>query len=119
MGRRTVRDFAVKEDIWPIVEEWAKETGYRLKESDQSRRLYQKGHGILVAPMMLEVSQTEEGVHLEAWIKADIIVRIIGLFMIPAEMRIESGGITGVAPRKIARGAVNKLLKKLEQPAIP
>ena len=119
MSRRTIRDFSAKEEIWPVVEGWAKETGYRLRESEQSQRLYQKGHGILVAPMMLKISQTEEKVHLEAWIRAGLFVRLMALFIIPSEMGIESGGFRGVAPRRIARKAVNKLLERLGQPLIP
>ncbi len=119
MSRRTAYDFTVKEEIWPVVENWAKETGFRLKESRQSRKLYQKGHGILVAPMMLEITKTEEKVYLEAWVMLNFFIRLSVLFMVPSEMGIESGGFRLVAPRKIARNAVNKLLSKLGQPVIP
>jgi hypothetical protein len=40
------------------------------------------------------------------------------LFLIPAEMGIESGGIKGALPRSMARNSVNKLLAQLDQPPI-
>ncbi len=113
MSRRTVCDFTADKEIWTVVEGWAKETRYRLRESDQSQRLYQKGRGILVVPTMLEVSQTKEKVHLEVWIRANLFFRLTALFLIPSERGIESGGFMWVAPRRVARRAVNKLLEKL------
>jgi hypothetical protein len=118
MSKRTVRDFKSGVDFWPTVDNWAKETGYALKESSSTKRLYQKGKGMWVAPMMAEISQTGTDIHLEAWIRVSIFNRIMGLFILPAEMGIESGGLKGVVPRDIARTAVNKLLTKINQPLI-
>ena len=119
MGKRTVRDFKVAGDFWLTVDEWAKDTTFTLKESTATKRLYQKGHGMLVAPMMMEIRQTDLGLHLEAWIRANLFVRLMALFILPPEMGIESGGIRGVVPRRIARTDVNKLLTTINQPPIP
>jgi hypothetical protein len=119
MNARTVRDFDSTQDVLAVVDRWAGRYGYRLKGEHGASRLYQKGTGFLVAPMMLEIGQRGTGVHLEAWIRANLFVRICALFMLPAEMGVESGGFRGVAPRKIARGAVNQLLADLGQPPIP
>jgi len=117
--KRTVRDFAFTGDLWVVVEQWANANGYRRKEGDDTRRLYQKGAGFLVAPMMLELRHDAGQVHLEAWTRFNIFTRLMSFFILPDEMGIESGGFRAVVPRNIARGAVNKLLPQLGQPEIP
>ncbi len=119
MSRRTILELKAEATVWPTLEEWAKETRFDLKRSTENTRLYQKGHGILVAPMMLEVKSTDGILHVEAWIKANFFVRLSSLFILPAEMGIESGGIRAVLPRRIARTDVNKLLKTIHHPLIP
>lgn len=116
--QRTIRDFPLAEPLWPRVETWAAQQHYRLVDSQDSRRVYQRGHGILVAPMMLSLETRPGGVHLEAWVRGQLLARLISLFILPAEMGIESGGFRGVVPRKIARTAVNPLLVSLGQPPI-
>jgi hypothetical protein len=112
---RTIVDFPLSGNFWPIVEQWAAENGYRQVEATGSRRVYQKGRGFWVAPMMLQLDTDGGQVHMEAWIRANLFVRIMSFFVLPAEMGIESGGFRGVLPRNIARGAVNKLLQRLGQ----
>jgi hypothetical protein len=119
MGNRTTITFQSDSEIWSTVETWAEETGYRLKSRSESQRLYQEGSGFLTAPMMLEIAQDGKATRLEAWVRVNLIVRIMGLFLIPSEMGVESGGVRLVAPRKIARSAVNKLLVQLGQQEIP
>ena len=119
MDRRTIIEFAGASDIWPVVDKWAGENGYRLKESGDAERLYQKGVGFLVAPMMLKIRRQDQSIHLEAWVRAYFFVRLMSLFILPAEMGIKSGGLRGVWPRTMAREAVNKLLAQLGQPPIP
>lgn len=119
MAARTVRDFGASGDVTSATDAWAKEAGYRLVETQDQTRTFQKGTGFLVAPMMLSIRQGGGEVHLEAWIRANLFVRLMALFMLPAEMGIESGGFRAALPRNIARGQVNKLLEKLGQPAIP
>jgi len=119
MNTRTVRDYTLNFDPWPIMDRWAADTGYRLKESNPTGRLYQKGHGFLVAPMMFEVRQSGYQFHFEIWIRVNTFTRLFAFFLIPAEMGIESGGFKLVVPRKIAREAVNKLMAALQLPPIP
>jgi len=118
MNKRTVIDFDSADDIWTTIDQWAEESSFRKKEAGESRRLYQKGVGFLVAPMMPEISKDGKKVHLEAWVRANLLVRIFALFLIPSEMGIEPGGFKMAVPRKMARNAINKLLEKLGQPAI-
>ncbi len=118
MSKRTMLQFHYDGDIWSIVEKWASENGYREKESIGTDRTYQKGYGFLVAPMMLRVQKDDLEITLEAWIRVNIFVRMMLLFIAPSEMGIESGGLALFAPRKIARSAVNKLINRLDQPFI-
>lgn len=119
MENRTRLSFTMGTDIWPTIERWAADTGFRLLESTDSRRLYQKGRGFLVAPMMFEIYNRDGEIDLQAWVRANLFVRLFALFLIPPEMGIRSGGFKMVAPRKIARNAINKLLTELGQTQIP
>ena len=106
--------------FWNIVEGWAGPAGYKCTESiDGGTRIYQKGVGFWVAPMMLQLTEANGQVSMEAWIRAGLFVRICSLFILPPEIGIESGGFKAVLPRKIARGKINDLLQALGQPPIP
>ena len=122
MTSRTVRTFPVKGDLWPFVEQWAKANGYWARASSGPagpERLYQKGQGFWVAPMMVSVRQENGQVTLQAWVRINLFNRIASLGILPAEMSVESGGFKAVLPRKIARDAVNHLLQQIGQPPIP
>jgi len=119
MKKRTVLVFNFRGDFWEIISEWAEEDRFRLKEESGGGRIYQKGVGFFVAPMMLKAEQAGTDIRIEAWIRANIFVRAMSLFILPAEMEIQSGGFRGAAPRSIARKSVNKLLAKLGQSLIP
>jgi hypothetical protein len=119
MNKRTNISFRLSADVWPAVERWASANGFNPRASAGPGKLYQKGVGFLVAPMMLSVQQANGQVALEAWIRCNLFVRIFSFFILPTEMGIESGGFRGVVPRKIARGAVNRLMHDLGQPLIP
>jgi hypothetical protein len=116
---RAIREFRSDRDLWKTLDSWARETGYRLVESAEGRGLYQKGIGILVAPMKVEVRTNGDLIHLEAWVHIPFITRLISLFILPDEMTIESGGVRAILPRQMARTAVNRLLAMLNQPPIP
>jgi hypothetical protein len=118
MNKRTVLRFSHAGAVWPVVEGWARDNGYAQKQATESERVYQKGTGFLVAPMMLKISYEQTETSIEAWIRASALVRLMSLFTLPREMGIESGGIRAVVPRNMARNAVNELLAELGQPAI-
>jgi len=118
MERRTILDFTAGAEVWPVVDEWAKETGFSLIETSGTQRLYQKGKGFFVAPMMFQIDQSGDQIHIETWIRFGWFTRMQSLFMLPAELEIISGGLRGVAPRGVARKAVNKLLERLNQTPI-
>jgi hypothetical protein len=116
---RTRREFEAGEPIWPRVDAWARDARFRMKESAGDTRTYQRGHGFWTAPMMVEVGQTGDRAHVEAWIRAGMFARASSLFILPREMGIASGGFKGKVPRNVARRAVNELLASLQQPPIP
>jgi hypothetical protein len=118
MAARTVRDFGAPGDIWPMVDGWAQEAGFKLRETNGPTRVYQKGTGLLVAPTMLTVTQQGPNVHLETWLKISFFTRLFALFMLPAELGLESGGFKAALPRSMARNAVNPLLERIGQPPI-
>jgi hypothetical protein len=119
MSKRTQISFQPNGDIWPQVDGWASANGYNRRAPTGSERLYQKGTGMLVAPMMLSIRQENGVVTLEAWVRSNLFVRMMSFFILPAEIGIESGGFKAVLPRKIARDAVNGLLHQLGVPLIP
>lgn len=118
MNSRTIRDFTVPTNIWPRVESWAASEGFRLIADEGDRRRFQKGHGLLVLPTKLEISQSGDDVHLETWIYAAMINRMFSLFLLPEEITLESGGLRAVIPRAISRDSINRLMIQLGQPMI-
>ncbi len=119
MKKRTILRFHSDGDLWSVVERWGIVNGYNQKQFAGNVRIYQKGAGFLVAPMMLKINNDNQEITLEAWIRVNLLVRIMGLFIVPSEMGIESGGFRLAVPRGIARKAINKLLDQLGQSPIP
>ena len=118
MSKHTVLDFGIQGDPWPTIDSWAQQSGYRLKEGSGPNRLYEKRMGIMI-PMMLQIQQAGDQLHLEAWVQATRMTQIFSLYLNPAELGIESGGdIHYLIPREIARNDVNKLLNSLDSPPI-
>src|SRR5258708_39876593 len=93
MNTRTERTFPVNGDLWPFVEQWAKANGYWARGSTGPERLYQKGQGFLVAPMMVNLRQENGQVTLQAWVRINLFNRICSAFILPAEIGVASGGL--------------------------
>jgi len=104
--------------ILQAVESWANANNYNLKSAAGNEKTYQRGLGLLVAPQMLKVRQENHELVLEVWIRMGFFVRLLSLFILPAEMGIESGGVKSALPRSIARDRFNQLLTQLGQPLI-
>jgi len=114
---RTARDFPLTNETWPRIDAWAAQNGFQMTGTLPAGRVYEKGSGIFIAPIAVAVENTAYGVHLESWIKLNTFVRLGWLFLVPAEIQIDSG-IVGMIPRKKGRTAVNQLLASLGQPPI-
>jgi hypothetical protein len=118
VAKRAVRDFDMVGDTWATVEGWASRHGYRMASQAEGRRQYRKGHGLLVASRVVEVSTSGGQIHLEAWVATNILARAAALFIVPAEMTVESGGARGILPRKLGRTEVNDLIQAFGQQPI-
>ncbi len=118
MKARTEIDFSYTGEAQKVVEEWAATHQYSFKEKIEDIHVYQRGTGFWTAPMRLEGSQHGEHVHLEAYIYAPLLNRLMALFLIPEETHIESGGFVASVPRAMARKDVNDLLKMFGQPLL-
>ncbi len=115
MKGRTVKEFPCPDDLWPQVEAWAAETGFTLDRQEKDRRVYHKGHWLVMAPAFVEIRREEARVILEAWVKADLYLIISLLSGKKSETGIEAGGLTALIPRRRAREAVNRLLARFGQ----
>jgi hypothetical protein len=66
----------------------------------------------------LTLTLSGDRMRIEAWCQATLAARILSLFILPAEITIESGGFKAVLPRKLGREEVNPLLEAFGQPPI-
>jgi hypothetical protein len=118
MKARTEIDFDFTGDAQKVVEEWASVHGYVFKEKVDDAHIYQRGMGFWTAPIRLAGSQHGEHVHLEAYVYAPFLNRLMSLFLVPEEIQIESGGFVASIPRAMARKDINELLQKFNQPLL-
>ncbi len=118
MEKRTNIQFTCNFNVWPSVERWALENKFNLKENNGAERLYQKGTGLMVAPSMLTIKQENQTVTMEAWLKIDFLTRLMSLFILPAEIGIQSGGAKAIVPRNTYRKQLNLFLERLGLPLI-
>jgi len=65
--QRTYLNFTANKEIWSNVERWAKREGCKLESQSEIERLYRKGSRYLL------IHQNDENVHIEAWIKFDML----------------------------------------------
>lgn len=115
-SHRTVYNFPIDREIWPVVDAWAKKHGYSIAQPGEANRVYQKGNINWSAPTMLEISLEGDCGHLEAWLMFDEAAnKLTGSSF---EMPLKSGGLRAAGKRKKAREEVNDLLKFLGLPTI-
>ena len=115
---RTILDFSYEGEIQPIINKWADENGFHVREIDNGIIECQRGGGVVMCPILLQIKQSEHKIHLETWLMVDILTQFISLFSAPAQSPIDSS-VNGLPrERDVARHFVNKLLDKLGQPPI-
>lgn len=118
--KRSVVQFNVVGDPWPTIAAWAQKHKFMPREPQTGNvKVFQKGSGFWTAAMRAQFTQRGDTMQLEAWLPISLFARIAALFMLPAEMHIRSGGFRAVLPRKIAREAVNELLRQVGAQPIP
>jgi hypothetical protein len=103
---RTFRKFQTRMDVPATLDSWAPWAGFKLRESSEASRTYQRGSGFWVAAQHLVVTWSGDDCTVEAWVKPPLIGK---------DLPIESGGFNGIAPRTVARDYVNELLRLLGQ----
>lgn len=109
----------VSGDPWGIIDVWGKQSGFDLVEGGgTSTRTYQKGSGFLVAPMKAMFTLEGGTLAVQAWVAPTFFARLFALFLIPAEMHVNSGGFVMVLPRNMARKPINEVLAQLKLPQI-
>lgn len=119
-SKRSTVTGTVSSDPWSVIDAWSKSSGFDLIEgAGTTTRTFQKGSGFLVAPMKAAISVNGTAFTLQAWVAPTFIARLFALFLIPAEMHVNSGGFKMVIPRNMARKPINELLAQLGVPQIP
>lgn len=117
MAKRSIARFNTAGDVWPVIETWARERDYQQRAGGAGWRRYQQGHGLLVAPKLIEVSQQDKTVEVQGWVKIDIFMRLFTLFLMPSELDLGKG-MRAVLPRSTARRDMNILLARFGQSPI-
>ena len=118
--KRTVVNFPINGDPWPVIAAWAQRHRYMPREPQTGNvKLFQKGSGFWTAPMRAQFTQQGQQMELQAWVPVPFIARVFALFLLPAEMNINSGGFRAALPRSMARKAVNELLSQIGAQPIP
>ena len=114
-SRTTIR---LNNNTLQVVEGWANANNFKQKSAAGNEKTYQRGVGFLVGPTMLRIRPENHELVLEVWIRMNLFTRLMSLFILPAEIGIESGGFKSVLPRTMARNLFNQLLAHLGQPLI-
>jgi hypothetical protein len=118
--KRSCVSYAIHGDPWPTIAAWAQRHRFLPREPQTGdTKLFQKGSGFWTAAMRAQFIRIGDVMQVQAWLPISLIARIPALFLLPAEMSLESGGFRAVLPRNIARKAVNELLQEVGAPVIP
>jgi len=115
---RTILDFSFNDDVYPILKKWAAENSFVSRNGIEGAIECQRGGGVMMSPVMVQIKQSGKNVHLETWLQVDLLTEFITLFNAPAQSAIDSNTQTLWREREIARLYINKLLKELGQPPI-
>ena len=119
-AKRSVVTFTIQGDPWPRIGAWAHQHGFRPRDPHTAdEKLFQKGVGLLTAPMRAQFTRRGDKIELQAWVHMPMLTRLLALFLLPAEMSLRSGGFRAMIPRSIARKAVNELLGQVGATPIP
>jgi len=113
------RTFSCRTEVWPVIEHWASENGFRLCGMRGGRRLYYRPRGLGTAfTTYLDIKERDYEVTLSSWIGVSFLSRILRLFVIPYQMNLNPRGILGVRVRRRTCRELNALLSRLGQPII-
>ncbi|MDD5016869.1 MAG: hypothetical protein PHO15_02065 [Eubacteriales bacterium] len=118
---RTLRNFQAIDNIDEIIKQWEKKSGFiegnplLSKVIDMSKVSYGY-HALSVnSTTFLTIAIDGKDVHLEAWVSNDFMGRLFSLFILPAEMPLDSKSAVGIAGRMFTKKSVSELLAGLGQ----
>jgi hypothetical protein len=100
---------------WSLVDTWAKETGFKTLEVEDTRRLYRKNGNIAHPPILSLIAIQGDQVQLEVWLSTRVPTILIPLLSDLGLEVLEAKN--GVLPTNI-KSTVNKLLLKLGHPPL-
>ena len=115
---RTILDFSFNGDVYPILEKWATENSFITRDGPEGAIECQRGGGMMMCPVLLQIKQSGNNIHLETWLQVDILTEFTMLFNAPAQSAIDSSVKLLWREREIACLYVNRFLKELGQPPI-
>jgi hypothetical protein len=110
--KRISHDFITDSDIWPLIDAWTVEKGFKILEVAGTRRLYRKRGGFSHPPIMFFISSDEDEVHFEAWVSTWIPTLLIPLISDMGFDALEAR--EAILPESIQE-AIDSLLRKFEQ----
>lgn len=107
--------FATYTTDWSSVDNWAKETGFKNLEAEDTRRLYRKKGKLSHPPILSLISIVDGQVQLEFWVSTRVptilipVLADMGLDVLEAKNAVLPGSI---------KDSINKLLLKLGHPPL-
>ncbi len=113
--KRTTIQIQLYQDPWPLIMGWGQHHKLKMLGTPQEGLVvFQKGWGVQ------NIAFNVEGTILtiQAWVRFSTLERIRSMFILPAEMGAESGGMRGVLGRRFLRNMVNEILAHLQAPQI-
>jgi hypothetical protein len=75
--KRISLNFSVYNDAWSLIDAWSKENGFKILESEGSRRLYRKAGTPSYPPTMCMLACEDGQVELEVWMTTRVPTKLI------------------------------------------
>jgi hypothetical protein len=116
---RTKLDFNFSGKADKVIEKWAAENSFVVRQVADDTIECQRGGGVLMCPVLVQIRQNGAQVHFKTWLQVDLLTEFTTLFNAPAQSAIHSGEKLLWHEKEIARLYVNKLLKEFKQAPIP
>lgn len=111
-------DFRAPGNAHSVLEKWADQYHFNIRELEGGVLECQRGGGMMMCPIIVQMQQKGDEVHLEVFLKVDLLTQFTTLFMAPEQSAIDSS-VEGLwRERALARDLVNPLLEALKQPKI-
>ena len=115
---KNIFDFRAPGNARSVLEKWAEQYHFHIRELEGGGLECQRGGGMMMCPIIVQMKQKGDEVHLEIYLKVDLLTQFTTLFMAPERSAIDSS-VEGLwRERALARDLVNPLLEALKQPKL-